>query len=346
MAVQIAVVGAGVVGCSVALRLQEVLASSAVVTVVSEAFSPHTTSDAAGAIMIPFDVTTGGGGGTQDEDLKKWTRATFQYLKELTNSDEAGLMDLQLVNGYYSDEGYADESKPWWSDLTSGFRHVGTEEAKQMNIPAKFKVVYAFNTYILNGRKYLPWMMDKIRNKGGTFMQKKITDLSELSGYDVVINCTGLGSYELVGDRTMYPVHGDAVLVDAPWLKQFFILMGKQDLTYMFPRSHDLLLGGTKRIDDWSVTPDESSLQALKGRCTDIVPSLAHAREIMTWAGLRPTRDSVRLEKDLGQTACPLLIHCYGHGGQGVLLSWGCALDVAAMVVKHLEEKRYVKHKL
>jgi D-amino-acid oxidase len=26
------------------------------------------------------------------------------------------------------------------------------------------------------------------------------------------------------------------------------------------------------------------------------------------------------------------IVHCYGHGGAGVTLSWGCADDVAALV--------------
>ena len=32
-------------------------------------------------------------------------------------------------------------------------------------------------------------------------------------------------------------------------------------------------------------------------------------------------RDGVRC-------AGSLLVHCYGQGGEGVILSWGCALDV------------------
>jgi D-amino-acid oxidase len=43
-------------------------------------------------------------------------------------------------------------------------------------------------------------------------------------------------------------------------------------------------------------------------------------------------RPSVRLETetlDGGRR----LVHNYGHGGAGVTLSWGCALDVAAAVL-------------
>jgi len=29
-------------------------------------------------------------------------------------------------------------------------------------------------------------------------------------------------------------------------------------------------------------------------------------------------------------------VHNYGHGGAGVTLSWGCALDVTQRVVRHL----------
>ena len=42
--------------------------------------------------------------------------------------------------------------------------------------------------------------------------------------------------------------------------------------------------------------------------------------------GLRPVRPAVRLERD-GH-----VVHCYGHGGAGVTLSWGCADEVVALV--------------
>jgi hypothetical protein len=45
--------------------------------------------------------------------------------------------------------------------------------------------------------------------------------------------------------------------------------------------------------------------------------------------GLRPGRDRVRLEP-VGGHAVPV-VACYGHGGAGVTLSWGCAEEVARL---------------
>jgi D-amino-acid oxidase len=55
------------------------------------------------------------------------------------------------------------------------------------------------------------------------------------------------------------------------------------------------------------------------------VPELRDARVLRHKVGLRPARPAVRLERD-GD-----VVHCYGHGGAGVTLSWGCAEDVAAL---------------
>ena len=46
--------------------------------------------------------------------------------------------------------------------------------------------------------------------------------------------------------------------------------------------------------------------------------------------GLRPARRTVRLEAVPGETGT--VVHCYGHGGSGVTLAWGCADDVLALV--------------
>ena len=55
------------------------------------------------------------------------------------------------------------------------------------------------------------------------------------------------------------------------------------------------------------------------------MPELADASVLAHRVGLRPARPSVRLERD-GD-----VVHCYGHGGAGVTLSWGCADEVVSL---------------
>ena len=51
---------------------------------------------------------------------------------------------------------------------------------------------------------------------------------------------------------------------------------------------------------------------------------------------MRPGRPSVRLELEslpVEGRAAPLpVVHCYGHGGSGLTLAWGCAGEVAGLV--------------
>ena len=64
-----------------------------------------------------------------------------------------------------------------------------------------------------------------------------------------------------------------------------------------------------------------------------LVPETEAGSVAADLVGIRPCRDSVRLEADpRGQAGSPLVVHNYGHGGAGVTLSWGCADEVASLV--------------
>ena len=61
-------------------------------------------------------------------------------------------------------------------------------------------------------------------------------------------------------------------------------------------------------------------------RCAALVPALHDAPVVSVAVGPRPVRPTVRLEAE-GR-----VVHCYGHGGAGVTLAWGCAVEVAALL--------------
>ena len=138
--------------------------------------------------------------------------------------------------------------------------------------------------------------------------QRRLKSLDELRGYDVVVNCTGLGAAELVGDHDLHPVRGQAVRVRAPWIKHFVIDIdeSKEDWVYVFPRSGDVLLGGTAVSGDWSETVDPATSEAIVSRCTALLPSLRGAEVIGAWVGGRPVRTTVRLEKEERGPGWPL----------------------------------------
>jgi D-amino-acid oxidase len=98
------------------------------------------------------------------------------------------------------------------------------------------------------------------------------------------------------------------------------------DLTYVVPRAHDIVVGGTEQQGEWSRTPSPDDAEAILERARRLVPELTGAAVLRHRVGLRPARPQVRVER-AGE-----VVHCYGHGGAGVTLSWGTADEVAELV--------------
>ena len=61
---------------------------------------------------------------------------------------------------------------------------------------------------IISTSRFLPQLSKQFEAAGGELVSRKINDLQELSGFDVIVNCTGLGANQLVGDNTVQPLRG------------------------------------------------------------------------------------------------------------------------------------------
>ena len=110
------------------------------------------------------------------------------------------------------------------------------------------------------------------------------------------------------------------------------------DLTYVVPMGNGLVAcAGCADANNHSTAVGKAEADAILSRCAALVPALAGAPVLGTWAGIRPVRvNGVRLELQTpaaggGAAAGPAVVHNYGHGGSGVVLSWGCAADVAQL---------------
>ena len=141
----------------------------------------------------------------------------------------------------------------------------------------------------------------------------------------MVVNCAGIGARLLAADTSVGPVRGQVVHLSQVGLEQWF-LDSSADLTYVVPRSHDIVVGGTDQEGEWSRTPSPDDAEAIVARARRLVPELAAATVLRHRVGLRPGRPQVRVER-VGD-----VVHCYGHGGAGVTLSWGTADEVVALV--------------
>mgnify|MGYP002384047814 FL=1 len=101
---------------------------------------------------------------------------------------------------------------------------------------------------------------------------------------------------------------------------------------YVIPQGDTVVLGGTFQLNDWNTKPNENDTRTILRICGKGLPALEQIRHGKVQVGLRPYRDNgVRLEHEKTPDGIDV-VHCYGHSGSGVTLSWGCAKDVVEIV--------------
>ncbi len=185
---------------------------------------------------------------------------------------------------------------------------------------------WSFVAPVIDMPVYLDWLHSRLGVAGGTVTRMSLGGLPpvEPGSDDVVVNCAGIGARLLAADTSVHPVRGQVVQVRGVEVDRWWL--DESGPTYVVPRSDTVVVGGTDDEGDWSRTPSPETAARILERAARLVPSLARAEVVAHRVGLRPVRPEVRLEA-VGRT-----VHCYGHGGAGVTLSWGCADEVAGLV--------------
>jgi D-amino-acid oxidase len=304
--VRVVVVGAGVIGLTCAHRLVRV---GHTVEVWSRDAVQDTTSAVAAAIWYPYRAFP-------EDAVIRWAGATYDMLSILSVRPETG---VGLVHGR---ELFRERRPdPWWLPAVPRLRRV-TE------LPPGYADGYEFAAPVMRMPAYLLWLLDELAGTGVRVRARTLTDLGPaIDAAEVVVNATGLGARALVGDRELTGVRGQVVRVADPGLAGWTLDEGHPDgMVYVVPRGTDVVCGGTAVDGDESTDPDPDVTARILARCRAVVPELADAPVFGQAVGIRPARSAVRLERE-GD-----VVHCYGHGGAGVTLSWGCADQVVRLV--------------
>jgi glycine/D-amino acid oxidase-like deaminating enzyme len=318
----IAVIGAGIVGLSTALRVVEDV-QNAEVTVIAEKFYNETTSFGAAGLWEPYQLA-----GTPDSLVNEWGQQAFDHFLKLYNSREAGAVGVQLLTVYQLFQNGEDTTPPSWKEIVFNYARLTSDDLRKMGLPSRFVSGASFGTLVVEQRLYLHWLYRKLEMMGVKFIQQRVESLNQLSGYKAIINCAGIGGGLFNSDPHIFPIRGQVVRVRAPWIKACYFW----GTNYIIPQTESIVLGGTAQHNDWDTSNSLKNVDAIISEAASLFPALREAKEPQAWAGLRPARGTagVRLGGELvniGNSSNVPLVHCYGHGGAGITIGMGCAND-------------------
>jgi D-amino-acid oxidase len=311
---RITVVGAGVVGLTCAVRLAE---AGYAVDVLARELPLETTSAVAGGLWLPFLAEP-------VEAVTRWSLLTRSALQELAGHDaETGVVERE---GYLLGPGRA---RPIWAEGLDEVRLTAVSGIGADGHPGRFgKNGWHLRVPLVDMSTYLPYLVRRLEAAGATLTRLPLT---ALPARGLVVNCTGLASRALAADPSVYPIRGQVIRMTNPGLSTWWSEESDpENLTYVLPHREHVVVGGTAERGDWSSDPDPVTSERVLSRAMDLVPQLRGATVLSHRVGLRPARPTVRLETVPGPEGT--VVHCYGHGGSGVTLSWGCADDVLTAV--------------
>jgi D-amino-acid oxidase len=301
---RVIVVGAGVIGLTCAVRLLE---DGHTVDVVARDLPLETTSAVAAALWYPYRALP-------FDRVTAWSRVGYQHLERLAGNDATGVRMLAGTEVHRT-----RVPDPWWRDAVPALTRVAA-------VGPPYADGWSFVAPVVEMPIYLRWLVARLEALGGTLTRMALTALPDRP--EVVVDATGLGARRMAGDPSLTPVRGQVVYVEQVGLDRWWL--DSSGPVYVVPRSQDIVVGGTEEEGEWDRTPDPDVATLVLRRAVELVPELSAAKVRGHRVGLRPARPEVRLEAE--QRGGTRVVHCYGHGGAGVTLSWGCAGEVADLV--------------
>ena len=313
MSKNIAIIGAGISGMSTAFLLMQ---KKYRITIYAKAFSPNITSNRAAAFWFPYHIRN-------DKRGIRWCQTSYKYYQKLAEQKESGISMRQLIKVLR--KGVEEEEPVWIDFMPEGVCRIMDKSELSENIAKGYEV----KVPLMETQIFLPYLQQQLSKNGVRFIEKEIKSFNELtSDYDIVINCSALGSRKLCNDESIIPVRGQVGLLSPK--NNMPIYLDNEKPLYIVPRKDAIIVGGTYEEKVKTEITEPSTIQRILNNAYEVFPALKQQQVIGSWAGLRPYRPEVRVE----QEKVTNIIHNYGHGGSGFTLSFGCAEEVAKIVEK------------
>ncbi|KAF8906779.1 D-aspartate oxidase [Gymnopilus junonius] len=293
---RIAVLGAGVIGLTTALKIQETGKYHVQIMTDVIPSDPKTikyTSHWAGAYHVIDEEA-----GTLGEEIQRKTFHEMWALSERGSPAEDCFLRSKQTH-YFATE----QSRPHYFERMPNFQEVSKED-----LPAGVHSGFSFDSVTIDVPIYLNYLLKQFLAKGGAFTRIHIQHIDELleDGYPpfaiqkeieagissystsapvayetpaAVVVCAGLGCRTLGGieDLDVYPARGQTVILKAPWVRSVKVYEAPDGTwTYIIPRkSGNVVIGGTKEANDWYPKPRPETTRDILERALAICPELA-----------------------------------------------------------------------
>lgn len=258
---KVVIIGAGVIGLTTA---HELLNQGYDVTIVAENLSPQTTSNIAGGLWSPVSLDFGSA--ADHQRLIRMQTESYQKFAELEQSG-AAVRRLPIF-GVAADANSVSDKSGMHNAARLGIIPPGIFHAK-LPIDGVVHSGFEFQTFLIDTPIYLRNLSEKILPKVN-FIQKRIAAISEVSNLvpeaSLVFNCSGLGARDLVQDQHLIPVRGQLLYVQrvaassSELALDYMVFFGPY---YLFPRSGELVLGGTFEMGNFDTNNDQTSCEKI-----------------------------------------------------------------------------------
>ncbi len=253
------------------------------------------------------------------ETTRQWALVSRERFVSFSGDPASGVVPMRQRE--------LDRTQPaatWW-ETTPYVRRLDSEE-----VPPGYGGGFEIDGFGIEPPIYLEWLTALLAKRGGTVTTGEYDRLEDAAG-DVVVNCSGLGAAELADDPTVQPIRGQVVSVVNPGIRDGVADESDADrVTYVYPRSDEVILGGQRRSGCSDTEPDPAVTARILSDCARLDGRVCEPEVLDVRVGLRPSRPTVRVEREQLPDGRPV-VHNYGHGGAGFILSWGCALEVVQL---------------